>query len=202
VLADPRQVEHERLLILGLHLGLQAVHQRVLVHPLRRAGEVVIPVGAPLDLLHGASGQLGLRPGDRVVLGQRRGDQLLVVIAPRLVVVIDRGQIRVVKDGQKLLDPPAGLQPQPALAVEFPAAAPVLVVLPALGVAQPGLGLDIVEPHVLRPRPVGPHLLAGHAAGVAADALVQVHHHADLRLDPHSNTTSDCRLRSTVTSSR
>ena len=148
------------------------------------------------------AGELRVRARDRVVLGQRRGDQLLVVVGPGLVVVVDLRQVGVGEDRQQLLDPPAGLQPQPALAVELPAAAPLLLVLPALGVADAGLGLDVVEPHVLGAGPVGPDLLAGDRAGVAADALVEVHHHPDLRADPHSNLTSASRLRSTVTSSR
>ena len=49
---------------------------------------------------------------------------------------------------------------------------------------------------------IGPHLLTGDRAGVTADALVKRHHHPDLRADPHSNTTSAWRLRSTTISSR
>jgi hypothetical protein len=37
---------------------------------------------------------------------------------------------------------------------------------------------------------------------VAADALVEVHHHRDLRADVHQNSSLRVRLRTTVTESR
>ena len=86
------------------------------------------------------------------------------------------------------LQPAAALQLQAALAVQRPAALPLLLVLIPARVSGAGLGLDVVEVDVLRAGPVGPGLLAGHRAGVAADALVQVHHHRDLRHDPHQNS--------------
>src|SRR5690606_17785518 len=66
-----------------------------------------------------------------------------------------------------------------------PATVPFVLVFPLLGVADAGLGLDVVEPGVLDTGAAGPDVLAGHAAGVAADALVQVQHHADLCSDFH-----------------
>jgi hypothetical protein len=58
VLADPRQVEHERLLVGRLDLLLDAVREGVFVDALRGAGEVVVPVGAPPDLLQLLAGDL------------------------------------------------------------------------------------------------------------------------------------------------
>jgi hypothetical protein len=202
VLADPRQVEHERLFIAGLDLILDPLGQGVGVDALRRSGEVVVPVRAPLDRVHRLARQLRTGAGDRVVLGERRGDQLLVVVGPRLVVVVDHRHVRVREDAQELLDPAAGLEAQATLAIELPPSVPLFLVLPALRIAESRLGLDVVEPHVLGAGPIGPDLLAGDRAGVAADALVEVHHHSDLCLDLHSNLTSLSRLRSTVTSSR
>ena len=58
VLADARQVEHERLLVLHLHLVHElAVDQWIRHGCFRAAGEVVVPVGSPLDV-HGLPGQL------------------------------------------------------------------------------------------------------------------------------------------------
>src|SRR5262249_61934951 len=99
-------------------------------------------------------------------------------------------------------DPAAALQLQLAPAVQGPAALPLLLVLVAARVSGAGLGLDVVEPDVLRSRPVRPGLLAGDRAGVAADALVEVHHHGDLSHHAHQNCTSWLRRRTTVTSSR
>ena len=77
MLADPRQVEHERLLVGRLDLLLDAVGERVLVDALRRAGEVVVPVGPPLDLVHRLAGQLRAGARDRVVL--RRAARVISV---------------------------------------------------------------------------------------------------------------------------
>src|SRR5699024_11469162 len=85
------------------------------------------------------------------------------------------------------------------------------MVLEASGVPLAGAGLHVVEPHVRGAVPVGPCLLAGHRAGVAADALVEVHHHRHLGHDSHDGTpsrsvaqysTGAVRLRIIVTSSR
>ena len=68
MLADPRQVEHERLLVAGLDLLLDSPGQRILVDVLGGAGQVVIPVGSPADLAQLLAGQLRARPGDRIAL--------------------------------------------------------------------------------------------------------------------------------------
>ena len=143
-----------------------------------------------------------LRPRDRGVLLGRRVGERGVVVGPRLVVLADRGQLGVGEDRQQLLEPAAGLELQPAALVELPAALPLLLVLVGARVAEPGPGLDVVEPDVLRARAVGPRLLAGDRAGVAPDALVEVHHHRHLRHDLHQYVTSWQRLRMMVTSSR
>ena len=51
MLADPRQVEHERLLVLELDLVLDALQHGVAQCVFGRSGEVVVPVRAPLDLM-------------------------------------------------------------------------------------------------------------------------------------------------------
>ena len=130
------------------------------------------------------------RLGDREVVAERRRGELLVVVGPGLVVVVDGGQHRVAEDAEQLPDPAAGLEREPAAAVERPAALPLLLVLVAPWVALSGPGLDVVEPDVLDAGAVGPGLLAGDRAGVAADALVEVHDHGQLRHDLHQRVTS------------
>ena len=90
--------------------------------------------GPPLDV-HRLAGELRVRARDRVEVAERRVDERLVVVGERLVVVVDRRQVGVGEDRQQLLDPAAGLQPQPALAVELPAAVPARLVGPLARVA-------------------------------------------------------------------
>ena len=150
----------------------------------------------------GLAGDEGLGPGHRDV-GLRRGvEQRVVLVGPRLVVVRQARQLGVAEDAQQPLPPPAGAQLEPAPPGADPAALPPVLVLVAPGVAQAGPGLHVVEPHVLDAGPVGPRLLAGDRAGVAADALVEVHDHAHLGHDAHQYSTSCERRRMTVTSSR
>ena len=73
-----------------------------------------------------------------------------------------------------------------AVLLAAPAAVPALLVLPLLGIADAGLGLDIVEPGVFHAFAVGPHVLAGDGTGVTPDALVEIQHHRDLSADFHS----------------
>ena len=80
---------------------------------------------------------------------------------------------------------PSGAQAQAPLAVELPAALPARLVGPGARVSLARVRLDVVEPDVLGAGPVRPDLLAGDRAGVAADALVEVHDHRDLGADAH-----------------
>src|SRR4029450_6295424 len=98
--------------------------------------------------------------------------------------------------------PPARTRAQRAPPGAHPAAPPPLLVLVRARVALAGAGLHVVEPDVLDPGPVGPRLLARHRAGVAPDALVEVHHHRQLGHDAHQYSTSWARRRIIVTSSR
>src|SRR5690606_20409593 len=83
-----------------------------------------------------------------------------------------------------------------------PAAAPLLLVLVAPRIAHAGTCLDVVEPHVFDARTVRPRLLARDRAGVASDALVEVHDHRHLSHDAHQYSTSWLRRRIVVLSSR
>src|SRR6185295_8738908 len=104
-----------------------------------------------------------------------------------LVVVGELGLDGAREDRQQPLEPAAGAELEPATPVELPAPAPSLLVLVPPRVALTRAGLDVVEPDVLGTGAVGPGLLAGHRAGLAADALVEVHHHAHLGHDAHGH---------------
>lgn len=205
VLAQPRQVEHERLFELELdpvvRLVPQLLHHGVQVTHLGGATEIVVPVGGPLDL-----GVLtrdeGLGPGHGEVVTRGGVDQVLVVVGPRLVVVREFRLHRGREQLREFLEPATGLELEVAAPVQFPAALPPLLVLVAARVALTGAGLHVVEPHVLGARPVGPRLLARDRTGVTTDALVQGHHHGNLGHHTHQYSTSWERLRTTDTMSR
>ena len=138
-------------------------------------GPQVTSVGRPsMRERGGARGQ---------VVAERGGGEVLVVVRPGLVVVVQRGQFGVGEQPGEAAGPAAGARHEPAV-LELPAALPLVLVLVAAGVALARAGLDVVEPDVLGAGAVGPGLFAGDRAGVAADALVEVHDHGDLCHDP------------------
>jgi hypothetical protein len=112
--------------------------------------------------------------------------QVVVVEGVGLVVVVDLRQVRVREDAHQQLPLAALARLDAAVGLADPAAIPLVLVLPLLRVADAGLGLNVVEPGVLDAGAAGPDVLAGHAAGVAADALVQIQDHADLCADLHA----------------
>ncbi|MCY1231524.1 hypothetical protein D9M72_439770 [compost metagenome] len=180
VLAQARQVHHESVFVLAIDVGLHLVEVLVLA-PLGEFGaEDFLPVRAPLDLLHALAGNHRARARHRLVVAQRGGMQVLVVEVERLVVVVDARQVRVGEDVRQHAELAADPRVDRAILVADPAALPFLLVLPFLGIADTGLGLDVVEPGVLHAFATGPDVLAGDRAGVAADAFVQVKDHAHL----------------------
>lgn len=185
VLAEARQVHHEGVLVLTVDVRLDLVEVLVLA-PLGELGaEDLLPVRAPLDLLHALPGDQRARARHRLVLGLGRGMQVLVVEVERFVVVVDLGQVRVGEDVRQHAELAADARADRTVCRAHPAALPLLLVFPFLRVADPGLGLDVVEPGVLHAFAAGPDVLAGDRAGVATDAFVEVQHHADLRTNFH-----------------
>ncbi len=180
VLAQARQVHHEGIFVLAVDVGLHLVEVLVLAALGELGTENLLPVRAPLDLLHALTGDQRARTRHRLMLGDRRGVQVLVVEVERLVVVVDRRQVRVGEDVRQHAELAADLRVDGAVAVAHPAALPLVLVFPLLRVADAGLGLDVVEPGVFHAFAAGPDVLAGDRAGVAADALVQVQDHAYL----------------------
>src|SRR5690606_25553017 len=156
VFAQPRQVHQERLLELAVDLLLDP-GEIVVAGPLRDlAAEVVLPVAAPFDLLQDLAGYEGSRLGRRLCLDLRRLLQPLVLERVRLVEVVDLGEVGVGEDLRQ--DPPfrALARLDPAVLLPDPAALPAVLVLPVLGIADPRLGLDVVEPDVFDALAVGP----------------------------------------------
>ncbi len=185
VLAQPRQVHHERVLELPVDVLLDVVEVPVLRPPGELAAQNFLPVRAPDDLVHLHAGDQAARPRGRRGFHFRCRLQVVVVERERLVVVVDLRQVRVGEDAHQQLPLRALPGLDAAVGLAYPAAVPLVLVLPFLGIADAGLGLDVVEPGVFHAGPAGPDVLAGDRTGVAADALVEVQHHADLRANLH-----------------
>ena len=216
MVADTRQVEHECFFDAGLHHGLHLGKRRVLVHGLQGTTQVVVPVRAPLDGVDGLTRHLRACASSRHCL--RSGgslEQTIVVVGPRLVVVVDLRHIGVCEDRCELLQTPTAARNELAGLGQAPPALPVILIFPGARIANTRSGLNVVEPHVLGTFAVRPCLLTGYRTGVAANALVKVHHHDDLTHDLHrfipslqiwgtnpQNSTSWLRRRIMVTSSR
>ena len=196
VVADARQVvEHDPLQLGHLLADVlrQVGHVRVVLGVDVRAAQVVVPVRAGLDVDR-LAGDLGDGDGGRLVVAGRRVEQILVAEGERLVVVFQRRAARgcrTASSGRRASSAGAGA----GLAVlQLPAAAVVLLVFPLGRIAGAGPGLDIVPPHVLGALAVGPQVLAGDRAGVAADAFVQVEEHAHMSANVHGPPRSSLKF--------
>jgi hypothetical protein len=185
VLTQPRQIHHEGVFELAVDIGLHVLEVDVAATLGKLGAEYLFPVGTPLNLLHTLARNQRARPRGGLVLALLGGMQMLVVEGERLVVVVDLRQIRVGEDVRQHPPLAADARLDPAILATQPAAPPLVLVLPFLGIANAGLGLDVVEPGVLDTFTAGPDVLAGHRAGVTADALVEVEDHAYLRTNLH-----------------
>jgi len=179
VVAHARQVVESHALQLehGLLLGRRQVLQvGVVAGVVRSAAQIVVPVGAALDV-HGLARDQGDGPGGDLVVRFGGLDQVQVLVGPRFVVIVDDRQVGVVEDVQQALLLAGGAQLELAVLVLDPTALERLLVFPLAGITRAGLGFDVVPPHVFRALAVGPDVLAGDGTGVAPDALVQVERH-------------------------
>ena len=190
VLAQARQVHHEGVLELAVDLPLESGEVGVPGALGELPAEDLLPVRPAFDLLHALAGQERAGPRGRRGIALRGALEVLVVEGEGLVVVVDLGKVRVAEElrEDRELAPHLRLDLPPA--GPLPSSIPALLVLPVVGVAGPRLGLDVVEPGVLHALPVRPHVLAGHRAGMAADALVEVEHLADLGPNLHRAASS------------
>ena len=101
VLAQARQVHHEGVFELAVHLLLHVLEVRVLGALGELAAEDFLPVRAPFDFLHALAGDERARARGRRRLHFRRVVQVLVVEGERLVVVVDLRQVGVGEDLQQ-----------------------------------------------------------------------------------------------------
>ena len=162
MLAQARQVHHEGVFELAVDIRLYFVEVGVFA-PLGELGaEDLFPVRAPLDLFHALTGNQRAWACHRLVLTDFGGMQVLVVESERLIVVVHFGQVGV---GENIRQhPPFATNTRfyPTVGTAHPAALPLGLVLPLFGIADTGLGLDIVEPGVLHTFATSPNIFAGH----------------------------------------
>ncbi len=191
VLAQPRQVHHERVFELAVDVFLNPFEIDIFGPLLEFAAENLLPVWTPLDLLHALAGDGRAWAGGRKGLQFLCGMEMLVVEGERLVVVVDFRQIRIGEDVGE--DAPFGahLRLDAAILLAPPSAVPLLLVFPLAWVTDTRFRLDIVEPSVFDAFPVGPYVLACDGTGMAPDALVEVQHHRNLSADLHSAASLD-----------
>lgn len=169
MLTETRQIKHENLFELQIDLVLQPLKIHITRAGGAHPGKIVFPVGSPFEP-YGLPRDQGFRSGRWLLLLLGAGDQLVIIIGPGLIVLVDTGQIRVVKYVQQFSRPTAGSETK--LSSHLPATFVKSLILPLLRIANPRLGLHIVEPDVFSTTPVGPDIFARNAAGMAAETFV------------------------------
>ncbi len=186
MLAEARQIHHEGVFELAVDFLFHAL-EIVVLRPFGEfATENFFPVRTPFDLLHAFAGN------QRTWTGGRHGPafacrlQMPIIVVERLIIVVDFRQIWIGKDFSKNAPFRTHLGFDLAVLLADPAAIPLLLVFPLFRETNTGLGFNIVEPGIFNAFAAGPDVFARHRAGVAADALVEIEHHANLRADFHS----------------
>ena len=180
VFAQARQIHHEGIFKLAVHLFLHGFEVAVTGALFKLAAEQLFPVGAPADFVHPLTADQRTGAGGRQMLALRRGMQMLVIVGEGFVIVVDARQLRVGEDFCQHANAVAEARRQLTGDPADPAALPLLLVFPVFRVADTGFGFDIVKPGVFHPFASGPDVLAGDRAGMAADAFVEIEHHANL----------------------
>ena len=99
---------------------------------------------------------------------------MLVIKRKRLVVVVNRWQVWIGQHICQNLQASTLARLQLTGFVAYPATLPFFLVLPFFGIANAGLGFNVIEPSVLNPIPAGPNVFASDGACVTADTLVQI----------------------------
>src|SRR5262249_24331015 len=151
VLAQSRQIHHERVFEFAVDVLLH-VGEVVVLRPFGElATKNLLPVRAPLDFVHSLprDQRYWARRGRGWHLGCRLEE--LVVVGERLVVVVDLRQVRIGEDLEQHAEPAPLLEPDAPVVLALPTSLPPLLILPVFWISDPGFGLDIVEPRVFHP---------------------------------------------------
>ena len=197
MIANSRQVEKRHLLELEhrLFFGWRQILQiGVVTRIIRRAAEIVVPVRTRL-YVDGLTRDQGHRAGSRLIITGLGFDEVQILICEWLIVIIDDRQARVMKNISEALQLAGTLELDgvlgyvaaaaavaiataalrsigSAITLFLPATLLDILVFPLARVTGTGLGLDIVPPLILSSLAVGPDVLAGNRASVAANTFV------------------------------
>ena len=180
MLAQARQVHHEGVFELAVHLFLDLLEVAVAGAFFELAPQQLLPVGAPDDFVHPLAVNQRARAGGREVIPLRGAVQILIVKGEGFVIIVNLRQNGVGENLRQHAHFAAEAWGQLAVNAADPAALPLLLILPVFRVADPRFGLHVVEPRIFHPFTPGPDVLAGDRAGVAADAFIEIQNHANL----------------------
>ena len=178
--AQAREIHHEGVFKLAVHLLLHPVEVTVPGALFKLAAEQLFPVWPPCDLVHALAVNQRARAGGRQVVTLRGAVQILVVEGEGFVIVVNLRHLRVGEDFRQHPQLAAETRGQLAGNTADPAALPGFLILPVFRIADAGLGFDVVKPGVLHAFAPGPDVFAGHRAGVTADAFIKIEDHANL----------------------
>ena len=106
--------------------------------------------------------------------------QVLIIKGEGFIVIVNLRQNRVSENFRQNAHFAAETRGQFAVYPADPAALPLILVFPVFWIANARLGFDVVEPRIFHAFTPGPDVLTGDRAGVAANAFIEVQHHANL----------------------
>ncbi len=178
--AQARQIHHERVFKLAIHLFLHGVEVFIGTAFAELPTQQLFPVRAADDFIHPFAADQRTWTGGRLTFTCFSGMQVLVVIGKGLVIIINARHHGIGEDFSQ--HGAAAPQTWRQLAVDFayPTAFPFLLVFPGLGITYAGFGLDIVKPGIFHTFTPGPDVFTGHRTGVAANTFIQIQNHSDL----------------------
>lgn len=175
-----RQVHHEGVFKLAVHLLLDLVEVAVAGAFFELAAKQFFPVRAANNFVHPFAANQRARAGRREVIALWSTVQIPVIKREGFVVIINAGQGRVGKDFRQHAHAPAETRRQLAGDPAYPAALPLLLIFPVFRVANPRFGFNVVEPRIFHTFTPGPDVFTGDRAGVTANAFVEIQHHSNL----------------------
>src|SRR5471030_3420209 len=180
VFAQTWQIGHEGVFEFAVHLFLHIGKVLVSGTFAELRTQIVFPVRAADDFVHTFAGQQRAWTGYGLMFALFRGVQMLVVKIKRLVVIVDFRHMRVGEDFMQQVGFVAHARLQFAVDFADPTTLPFFLIFPVVRIAQTRLGFHVVKPRVLHPFATGPDVFTGYGTGVAANAFVEIQHHADL----------------------
>ena len=172
MLAQTGQVHHEGVFKLPVDIFLDIVEIFVFAALRKFAAQYFFPVGTPDDFFHPFPRNQTARAGRGS--GFHLGCRLQVRVVKRkgLVIVVNLRQIGIRKNAHQELPLGALAWLNLSTGQAMPSPIPLVLVFPLFGITDSGLGLHVVKPRVLHPRPAGPYVFTSDRTGVAPDAFI------------------------------